>query len=170
MIKSKKFGDCEYRFSEPIHETQTTAAFKFHLCRANGMRKATYLGHQISYETLMPSEADPSMAQWKAIKRELAALDIMSSSHIVAPIEFVKTKNHCYIVTEFANGGSLASLLLMRGQLSGDKRVRKKRLSEWEARCVMRDVLKAVADVYDKDLAVWDLSPENILLTIGSEM
>lgn len=54
---------------------------------------------------------------WKALKRELAALDILSSNYIINPEEFVKTKHHCYVVKEFANGGNLAQLLLYRSQV-----------------------------------------------------
>ena len=49
------------------------------------------------------------------MKRELAALDILASDQVIQPEEFVKTKHHCYIVKEYANGGSLAQLLLYRG-------------------------------------------------------
>ena len=54
-------------------------------------------------------------SNWKAMKRELAALDILASDQVIQPEEFVKTKHHCYIVKEYANGGSLAQLLLYRG-------------------------------------------------------
>lgn len=56
---------------------------------------------------------------WKAIKRELAALDILGSDFVISPEEFVKTKHHCYIVKEYVNGGSVAQLLLYRSQISG---------------------------------------------------
>ena len=63
----------------------------------------------------MPSQRDDSSntdasthSNWKAMKRELAALDILASDHVIQPEEFVKTKHHCYIVKEYANGGSLA--------------------------------------------------------------
>ena len=89
--------------------------FKFQLCGANGTRKATYVGYQMSYDALMPSQGSEHNNQmWKAIRRELAAADILSSDYVVNPEEFVKTKHHCYIVKEYANGGSLAQLLLYR--------------------------------------------------------
>jgi serine/threonine protein kinase len=50
-------------------------------------------------------------SNWKAIKRELAALDILDSDNIVRPEEFVKTKHHCYVVKEYINGGTIAQLL-----------------------------------------------------------
>ena len=53
-------------------------------------------------------------SNWKAMKRELAALDILASDQVIQPEEFVKTKHHCYIVKEYANGGSIAKLLLYR--------------------------------------------------------
>ena len=42
------------------------------------------------------------------MKRELTALDIVESDHVIRPVEFVKTKKHCYVIKEYANGGSLA--------------------------------------------------------------
>lgn len=63
----------------------------------------------MSYDALMPSNNKSSAEQnWKAIKRELAALDILASDFVISPEEFVKTKHHCYIVKEYANGGSVA--------------------------------------------------------------
>jgi len=55
LIKSKKFSECEYRFSDPLGETPTKQVFKFQLCGANGIRKASYVGYQLSYDFLMPS-------------------------------------------------------------------------------------------------------------------
>ena len=109
-IKSKKFKECEYRFGDPLGETQIQQVFKFMLCGiSNGNRKSNYVGYQISYLYLMPQEdggADPNnessptlleerkdtltsnspqvaggaaqvsdYANWKALKRELAALE-----------------------------------------------------------------------------------------------
>ena len=67
----------------------------------------------------MPPVTDDNTEQtdytrWKVIKRELAAIDVLSSDFIISPVEFVKTKHHCYIVKEYANGGTLAQLLLYR--------------------------------------------------------
>ena len=55
-IKSKKFGECEYRFGDPLGETPTQQVFKFQLCGANGMRKNNYVGYQMSYDALMPAQ------------------------------------------------------------------------------------------------------------------
>ena len=44
-------------------------------------------------------------------------LDILGSTYFINPIEFVKTKNHCYVVKEYANFGTVAELLLYRSQL-----------------------------------------------------
>ena len=65
----------------------------------------------MSYEYLMPTLANngqTDQTRWKALKRELAALDILNSNYFVNPEEFVKTKHHCYVVKEYANGGTLA--------------------------------------------------------------
>lgn len=53
----------------------------------------------------------PDYSNWKAVKREIAALDILDCDNIVRPEEFVKTKHHCYIVKEYVNGGTIAQLL-----------------------------------------------------------
>ena len=115
LIKSKKFADCDYRFSDPLDETPAKQVFKFQLCGANGIRKANYVGYQYSYEHLMPCHAldntgmeQQNHSNWKAVKRELAALDILDSDNVIRPEEFVKTKHHCYIVKEYANGGSIS--------------------------------------------------------------
>ena len=47
-------------------------------------------------------------SNWKSVKRELAALDILACDNVIQPEEFVKTKHHCYIVKEYANGGSIS--------------------------------------------------------------
>lgn len=47
-------------------------------------------------------------SNWKALKRELSALDIVDCDNIVRPEEYVKTKHHCYVVKEYANGGTVA--------------------------------------------------------------
>lgn len=53
-------------------------------------------------------EKQGSQSSWKSLKRELAAVDIISSDYLIAPMEFVKTKHNCYVVKEYANGGTLA--------------------------------------------------------------
>ena len=76
----------------------------------------------MSYDALMPSntssassllldqhqQSSSSSQMWKSIRREQAALDILSSDFVILPEEFVKTKHHCYLVKEYANGGTLA--------------------------------------------------------------
>ena len=47
-------------------------------------------------------------SNWKNVKRELAALDILGCDLVIQPEEFVKTKHHCYIVKEYANGGTIS--------------------------------------------------------------
>ena len=34
---------------------------------------------------------------------------------------------------------------------------------------VMQDILAAVRDLYERGLAVWDLSPDSLMLNIGAE-
>ena len=80
---------------------------------------------------VISANGQPDYTNWKVIKRELAALDILSSPHIVIPEEFVKTKHHCYLVKEYVNGGTLSQLLLYRSQVNVGQQ-RKKRLSEQE--------------------------------------
>jgi len=59
--------------------------YKFQLCGANGVRKANYVGYQFSYDHLMPrpDSATTDYSNWKAIKRELAALDILQSDAVI---------------------------------------------------------------------------------------
>ena len=115
---------------------------------------------------VISANGQPDYTNWKVIKRELAALDILSSPHIVIPEEFVKTKHHCYLVKEYVNGGTLSQLLLYRSQVNVSEQ-RKKRLSEQEMQIVMTSVINALKDVYELGFAIWDLSPETLLLDIG---
>lgn len=96
-------------------------------------------------------------------------MDILSSDYVIIPEEFVKTKHHCYLVKEYANGGTLAQLLLYRSQVGNaavpnKHQLRNKRLSEREMHKVVSDLLQALRDLYSAGLAVWDLSPETLLL------
>ena len=90
----------------------------------------------------------------------------MSSEALINPEEFVKTKHHCYVVKEYANGGTVAQLLLYRSQINrtNGSVAYNKRLSEGEAQRVLSCVLQGLRDVYEAGLAVWDLSPETLLL------
>ena len=104
------------------------------------------------------------------MKRELTVLDIVASDYVIQPVEFVKTKKHCYMIKEYANGGSLAQLLLMRSHIGIERGISHQgRLSEYEMKRVMQNILQAVSDLYDKGLGVWDLSPESLMLNIGAE-
>ena len=129
----------------------------------------------------MPTEATTDSQQqfdyqnWKSLKRELAALDILNSAHIISPVEFVKTKHHCYAIKEYANGGTVAQLLNYRGKVAVDgsgqqSQMFGKRLSELETKQVMRAVIGAITDVYEAGLAIWDLDTETLLLQIGPEL
>ena len=120
----------------------------------------------MSYDHLLPERtSDASSAAWKLFKREVQATDILNSAFLVTPMEFVKTKHNCYLVKEYANGGSVAQLLSYRSQVGGEAR-----LSEKEAQQVTVNVLSAITDCYNQGLAIWDLSPETLLLTIGPEL
>ena len=117
-------------------------------------------------------ERSGSQSTWKSLKRELAAVDIVASSYLIAPMEFVKTKHNCYVVKEYANGGTLAQLLLYRSQMKrspaqSSKTEPKGNLSENETKRVIRDVLCVISDVFSRGLAIWDLSPETLLLQIN---
>lgn len=93
----------------------------------------------------------------------------MANDNIIQPEEFVKTKHHCYVVKEYANGGSIAQLLQYRSQKNDGSKSptsgqRNKRFSEMETRRVMIDLLSALDAIYAAGLAFWDLSPETLLL------
>ena len=130
----------------------------------------------MSYDALMPSTAtgDHNSQIWKAIRRELTALDILGCAYVISPEEFVKTKHHCYVVKEYANGGSVAQLLLYRSQVGNvgakvtgeNRQQRNKRLSEREMQKVVSDVLRAMRELYQAGLGIWDLSTETLLLSI----
>jgi len=48
--------------------------------------------------------------------RELVILELLDSPNIIKVYEFIRTKNNFYMIQEFANGGSLQSLLDLKGQ------------------------------------------------------
>jgi serine/threonine protein kinase len=85
-------------------------------------------------------------------------------------VEFVKTKNHCYLVKELANVGSLAELLLYRSQLGMERNLLfQGKLTETEMQMVVRGLLRAISDLYVSGLCLWDLRPETIMLNIGQK-
>ena len=103
------------------------------------------------------------------MKRELSALDIIQCDQIINPVEFIKTKNHCYLIKEYANW-SIAEILLYRSQLGMElDNFHQGKLSERETQMVIRDLLIAIKDLYKNGLAIWDLSPENLMLSISTE-
>lgn len=47
--------------------------------------------------------------------RELVILEQIDSPNVIKVIEFKRTKDNFYMIQEYANGGSLQSLLDIRG-------------------------------------------------------
>jgi calcium-dependent protein kinase len=48
--------------------------------------------------------------------RELVILEMLDSPNIIRVYEFIRTKKNFYMIQEFANGGSLQSLLEIKGR------------------------------------------------------
>ena len=74
------------------------------------------------------------------------------------------------MIKEHANGGSLAQLLLIRSHIGIERGIQHQgKLSEYEMKRVMQNILSAINDLYERGLAVWDLSPASLMLNIGAE-
>jgi serine/threonine protein kinase len=48
--------------------------------------------------------------------RELVILELIDSPYVVKVHEFLRTSNNFYMIQDFANGGSLQTLLDIRGR------------------------------------------------------
>lgn len=90
----------------------------------------------------------------KFIRREVKVLSVTDHPNLVKAVDFFSSGGKPHIVMEFVSGGSLRDLIRKR-----------KRLSEDEARPVLRGVLDAIAYLHELNIVHRDIKPENILMS-----
>lgn len=71
----------------------------------------------------------------KSVRREIKLLQKMNHSNIVKIYEAFETDSHVYLVMEYVSGGSLHSFL---------KEKPNKRLEEWEAKRIFKQIVTAL--------------------------
>jgi len=57
-----------------------------------------------------------SKTRWNSMIRELVILELINCPNVIKVYEFIRTKNNFYMMAEFANGGSLQTLLEIKGR------------------------------------------------------
>jgi len=90
----------------------------------------------------------------KLLITEIALGQQLRHAHCTATTEFVENAHQYVIVMELMRGGDLFEYL-----------VRRRKVSDNEARCLMRQVLVALQYMHRQNIAHFDLKPENFLLS-----
>jgi hypothetical protein len=85
----------------------------------------------------------------KYVEREIASLTTLNHPNIANMFEVIMTKDHIYIIMEYASGGELFDYI-----------VKHRRLDEKEARRLFRQILKAIAYCHRNGIVHRDLKPE----------
>lgn len=89
----------------------------------------------------------------KFIRREVKVLSVTDHINLVKAVDFFSSGGKPHIVMEFVSGGCLRDLIR-----------KKKRLSEADARPVLRGILEALAYLHELNIVHRDIKPENILM------
>lgn len=105
-------------------------------------------GERVALKRLRGTDAAPS----RELQREAALLASARHEHVVRLRSVVPTLNGLVLVLDFAAGGSLASLLGVRG-----------RLTAAEVVTIGAPLAQALADVHERGLIHGDLTPANIV-------
>lgn len=93
----------------------------------------------------------------KFIRREVKVLSITDHPNIIRAVDFFSSAGKPHIVLEYVPGGSLRDLIKKR-----------KRLTEEEARPIMRGLLQGLAYLHKSNIVHRDLKPDNILMASES--
>lgn len=89
----------------------------------------------------------------KFIRREVKVLSITDHPNLVKAVDFFSSGGKPHIVMQYVPGGSLRDLIR-----------KKKRLTESQARPVLRGILNGIAYMHQLNIVHRDIKPENILM------
>ncbi|MDX2055015.1 MAG: DUF262 domain-containing protein [Polyangiaceae bacterium] len=109
----------------------------------------------ISFLKRVPTSGIPA----DALRRELdiyARLERASAVHVLGIRSFERSADDFALVTEFADGGSLAEHVTRQGTLAAA-----------EAKAIALNVLAGLSELHSLDIIHRDLKPENVFLSAG---
>lgn len=89
----------------------------------------------------------------KFVRREVKVLSVTNHPNLVRAVDFFSSNGKPHIVLEYIDGGSLRDLIK-----------RKTRLTQDEARPIMRGILQGVAYMHRSNIVHRDLKPDNVLM------
>ena len=89
----------------------------------------------------------------KFIRREVKVLSTTDHPNIIKAVDFFSSGGKPHIVMEFVEGGSLREMIRKR-----------KRLTEVEAKPILRGILEAILYLHQMNVVHRDIKPENILM------
>lgn len=87
------------------------------------------------------------------VRREIRVMKQFQHPHVIRLYDVIDTKNTIVLVLEYLPGGELYNYLDKRGKISED-----------EARVIIRQILSGLEYCHSKRLVHRDIKPENILL------
>ena len=99
----------------------------------------------------------------KRLVNEVTILKTIKHPNIIRLVDTKKTKTHCYIVTEFLNGGDLYS------NLKKYNSIYKTAFTEEIVQYLMRQIVNAIYYLHSNKIVHRDLKLENILLNFPTE-
>lgn len=94
---------------------------------------------------------------------------IAQGDYFLQPIEFIKTRDYCFLVTEYPNGPRLSDILTSRKEnghfidSASDGIQLDGYISDQEAMLIIQQVVEICTDLYMNKLCLYDLSPDNFL-------
>lgn len=89
----------------------------------------------------------------QSLAREILFLEMIKSPNVIGFVELIMTKNNYYCVIEYANGGSLQSLLNLH-----------QRFPEKVARKIIKQIIQGCTAMFDVQVMHRDLKLDNILI------
>jgi hypothetical protein len=89
------------------------------------------------------------------LRREAAVLSSIAGEHVVRVRDVVLTGTEAVLVMDYAAGGSLATVVAVRRQLTGPEVV-----------TLVAPLAMALADAHERDIVHGDVTPANILFTV----
>lgn len=102
---------------------------------------------------VIKKDKDDEVKSRKFIRREVKVLSTTDHPNIIKAVDFFSSGGKPHIVMEFIEGGSLRDMIRKR-----------KRLSEVEAKPVLRGILEAILYLHEMNVVHRDIKPENVLM------